>query len=283
MRHARLLVSAVVAVLPFHFSQALASLREAAECGVESYKRGNRPCVRDDNGTAEKWNGSPGTCQNTVEAGGNIMCRNGFRPGDPGFSMDRVWSINQPWFAAAGTSPRPEPYCLTSISRFVPRPELGPERFKTCEIRKTRVELDAFIEQTNSTLPVYGSLYVSNRALIAKLTRNANALACLVKTWDGNPRHVDLVAEMKNSYKNLTDQEYSEAACRSDVPESIACVTDDVSEVCTAQRSVDTAREFIKSTVDEVTLLIGDVVPASDPAYRQRLESLAAEFAGYMK
>jgi hypothetical protein len=152
-----------------------------------------------------------------------------------------------------------------------------------CPILKTRAELDSFLEQMDRSLPSYGSLFLSNRALIAKLTSNAGALACLVKNWDGNPLHEDLVAEMKKNFKNLTGRKYRESACKNEVPERISCAASDTTEVCVAQRDVDVASEFLKSSLDEVTLLVGDVVPASDPAYRQRLEAIAEDLAGYLK
>jgi|GEM_PF-6351535 len=152
-----------------------------------------------------------------------------------------------------------------------------------CPILKTRAELDSYLEQMDRLLPSYGSLFLSNRALIAKLTSNSNVLACLIKDWDDDARYADLVSQMKKNYRSISGQKYRESACESDVSERISCASDDASEVCVAQRDVDVAGEFLKSSLDEVTLLVGDVVPSSEPAYKQRLEGIAADLVGYLK
>jgi len=264
--------------------------KRSGACGVELYNQFTTPsCVGAGNykPTCAKWEyhftGSHKCLQPVPQPAGYHKEAYTFAVGD---YDDYYWVKNGRSFTCRAPANGVESYksCrhpnhdVELFSACIPQPV-----WNDCAILKTRAELDAFIEQSDRSLPFYGALLLSNNALIAKLTSNANALACLVKEWDGDARYVDLVAQMKTSYRNIAEKEYSESSCQINAPESIACAADDVTEVCVAQRNVVSARDFLRSNYDEVTNLIGDVVPSSDPAYRLRLESLASEIAEHLK
>jgi hypothetical protein len=122
--------------------------------------------------------------------------------------------------------------------------------FADCAILKTRTELDAFLETVEDDLPLFGRLYVSNKALIAKLSDNVGSMACLVEKWDGNPLHVDIVDQLKGDYAKLSGKAYVPGDCSSALESRVTCPADSRDDVCVAQANVDSALRLKNASAD---------------------------------
>lgn len=204
--------------------------------------------------------------------------------------------------------PRSDKFVVTcERPEFIPTcrlPAFGPETYKTCRHRShgielrtaciqtpvfldcdvlmTRVELDSYLAQVVRTIPVTGPLLVSNEGLIAKLSGNADALACLIGSWEDDPLHAPVITQLQSDFFKLTGRTYTPDACTGGSHQSFACAPGDSSDICIAQKAVTDARSLFASLLSEVTALRGDVVPRSNAAYRDRLDALSLELSRYL-
>lgn len=155
--------------------------------------------------------------------------------------------------------------------------------FNDCAILKTRTELDAFLQEKERSIPVTGRLLVSNQGLVASLSGNADALACLIKTWESDPLYTDIVDQLRGNFQNLTGRGYTPDSCTGQSNPTFSCAPGDTSEICRAQFAVADARSYFLEVSGEVAALRDDVVPRNESRYRDALDALSSKLAEFLR
>jgi len=168
------------------------------------------------------------------------------------------------------------------------REEFLPKIFNACEIRKTKNEVELFIQSRSSDLNLNGSLLFLNQGLLTKLSGSSQKLACLIQKYKGNSLAGDITTDLISSFEIFTGEIYSEkfaTNCEQTTNslDDLNCSPDSKSELCKTKRSILAANKYFKQNLKELCLLSLDKVAQNDPAIKERLTELTEQFVEYVR
>jgi len=168
------------------------------------------------------------------------------------------------------------------------REEFGVKTFNACEIRKTRDELEVYIQGRTADINLNGSLLLSNQALLIKQSRSAVTLACFIEKHANNPLTQDVVDDLVSNFELLTNKTYSRDLainCEQVISktENLACLENSKNDMCKTKRSLDAANKYFKENLKEVMLLSQDKIAQIDPLIKERLAELTEQLVEYVR
>ena len=168
------------------------------------------------------------------------------------------------------------------------REEFGVKTFNKCNIRKTRQELEIYIQTINTEIHLKGSLLLANQTLLIKQSRSAETLACFIEKYAENPFATDVMNDLLANFELVTGKEYSkELASNCDevksLTENFACEEDSTSDSCKTKKSLDAANKYFKENLKEIMLLSFDLVAKTDSDFKARLEELRLKLEEYVR
>lgn len=176
---------------------------------------------------------------------------------------------------------------------------------KTCELRKTQAELDAYIAQVSADIDYNAEQYAANLGNFLAKVQEKVQMACLIDTYYGKKQFEaivdDLVTKWESNFGEIYEQGTYKDECASSenvAPKDLSfrdltCSVLTIQQVrdgsknsesdpalkrfynnCFAQKAYETPKKWFEFHLEEINLLLSDVVSSKSAAYKKSLEDL---------
>lgn len=181
--------------------------------------------------------------------------------------------------------------------------------YPTCQLRRTRAELEAYLDSVAADVSFQAELYATN--LSNFLTRSQEKLqsACMISKYAENPLYAgivnDLIDRFETTFGEIYQGELYSSSCEGEtftpsevqhdslicsahstqeVRDGIAQTKDDIKlkrfyQDCFSQKAYEVPLKWFQHHLAEIQLLLDDAVAKSEPLLKKRLEELYIELS----
>lgn len=286
-----------------------------AECGVERYEASRRPecgvesynSARSSNCPAELYiQRTHSHCPGYIPGAEYKRERRACDSNDITLSVDTFDQGNKPPYNiyyckmkdVVQTCRLPE--FGVEVYQSCQRPEFGVQAYKSCEDQsrpvyasctvRSRATIETYIGETERSVQVIGPMLISSQSHLFKSAVSEAALACLIQRYEGDPIAEGIISDLKIQFPIFIGRPYSPelatncAQAMSDAAQvKVDCSANPNVQVCKDKTSFDSAVKWLTENRDRTIRLQSDPTVKLNADLSQRLSSLNASIAGFLK